>query len=329
MEGDNQYKVIIVGAGPSGLAMAACLNFLSIPNVILEREDCFAPLWQKKTYDRLKLHLAKPFCELPHMPFPKSYPTFVPKNQFVQYLDDYVNHFGITPRYNRFVELANYVEETKKWNINARNINSEEVEEYSCDFLVVASGETSDSFIPNVEGLETFTGEVIHTTQYKYGGRFEGKNVLVVGSGNSGMEIALDLSNYGAKTSIAIRSETHLLSRTIVNLGLYLMKYISVYWVDSIMTMLSKLKYGRDLTKYGIKRPQEGPFFLKVKYGKYPVIDVGTVEKIKSGEIQVLPRMVDIKADEVSFNNGKSYSFDVIVFATGFKRSTNKWLKVN
>ncbi|XP_047308976.1 probable indole-3-pyruvate monooxygenase YUCCA10 [Impatiens glandulifera] len=331
MEGDKQrcYKVIIVGAGPSGLAMAASLNILSIPNVILERDNCFAPLWQNKTYDRLKLHVAKSFCELPHMPYPKSYPTYVSRKELVQYLDHYINHFKITPRYNRFVESADYVEfeSTKKWNIKARNINSEEMEEYSCDFLIVATGENGDAFIPNVEGLETFVGEVIHTTQYKSGERYAGKNVLVVGSGNSGMQIALDLANHGAKTSIVVKSDMHILWSEATNVGLYLLKYISVYWVDSLLVMLSKLKYGNDLSKYGFKRPKEGPFLMKDKYGKYPIIDIGTMDKIKSGQIQVLPLIMEIKGSEVSFNNGKSYSFDVIIFATGFKRSTNKWLK--
>ena len=69
-------------------------------------------------------------------------------------------------------------------------------------------------------------------------------------------------------------------------MGLVLLKYIPVNVVDSLLVMLSKLWYG-DLTKYGIQRPQEGPFTLKAKYGKYPVIDVGTQQKIKSGEIQV------------------------------------------
>ena len=80
--------------------------------------------------------------------------------------------------------------------------------------------------------------------------------------------------------------QLHILSRGMVYLGLVLLKYFQYSHVDSLMVLLSKLRYG-DLTKYGIQRPQEGPFALKVKYGKYPVIDVGTYKKIKSGEIQV------------------------------------------
>lgn len=207
----QEHVVIVVGAGPSGLATAACLSQLSIPYVIIEREDCFASLWKKKSYDRLHLHLAKQFCELPHMSFPSTCPTYVPRKQFIQYLDEYVSHFKISPLYQRLVESAIYDEDNKKWNVKVKNLaNSGEVEEYFGRFLVVATGETSDAFMPEVEGLSSFKGEVIHSTQYKCGESYGDKNVLVVGAGNSGMEIALDLSNYGAKTSIVVRSPVRL-----------------------------------------------------------------------------------------------------------------------
>lgn len=80
--------------------------------------------------------------------------------------------------------------------------------------------------------------------------------------------------------------QLHILSREMVFLGLTLLKYIPPNMVDSLMVILSKLVYG-DTSKYGLTRPEEGPFFMKVKYGKYPIIDVGTLGKIKSGEIQV------------------------------------------
>ncbi|XAR58485.1 Indole-3-pyruvate monooxygenase [Bertholletia excelsa] len=306
MEPKGHPEVIIVGAGPSGLATAACLTRAGVPHIILEREDCFASLWKKKSYDRLHLHLAKQFCELPHFSFPATFPTYVPRKQFLQYLDDYASHFNIRPLYHRFVESASYDAVLKKWDVNARN--------------------TSDEFVPEVEGMNTFTGEVMHSTQYKTGEKYKDKRVLVVGAGNSGMEIALDLADHGAKTSIVVRSPIHILSRGMVFMGLILLKYIPYYAVDSLLVILSKLRYG-SLAKHGIQRPQEGPFALKVKCGKYPVIDVGAFNKIKSGELQVLPAIESIKGDEVRFDNGKSHPFDVIVFATGFKRSTHKWLK--
>lgn len=317
---------IVVGAGPSGLATAACLNRLSIPNIVLEREDCFASIWTKKSYDRLHLHLAKQFCELPHMPFPATSPTYISRKEFVKYLNDYVTHFSISPMYLRRVELATFEENQKKWKVKVRNVESGEEEEYSGRFLVVATGETSDEFVPEVEGLESFNGEIIHSTLYKNGEKYRGKNVLVVGSGNSGMEIALDLSDHGAKTSIVVRSPLHIMSKVIAHIELVLLPYLPLHIVDSIGVLLSKLYFG-DLMKYGIQRPKEGPFYMKEMYGKYPIVDVGTITKIKSGEIKVLPAIARITSNEMVFKNGKSHPFDAIIFATGFKRSTNKWLQ--
>ncbi|XP_048138970.1 probable indole-3-pyruvate monooxygenase YUCCA10 isoform X2 [Rhodamnia argentea] len=318
--------VVVVGAGPSGLATSACLKTLSIPHILLEREDCFASIWKKYAYDRLHLHLVKRFCELPHMHFPSDYPEYVPRDKFLRYLDDYVARFGIEPAYGRSVESAAYDEGAGKWRVNARDVGSGEVEEYLCRFLVVATGETSDPFVPEVEGIEGFAGKVIHSTLYKNGKEFNGSRVLVVGSGNSGMEIALDLADHGARTSIIVRSPVHVLSRKMANLGLRLMKYFPLHVVDSLLVLLSKLVYG-DMSKYGLRRPAEGPFFMKKQYGKYPFIDVGTCQKIKSGEIQVLPALKRVEGNVVEFEDGKSHPFDAVIFCTGFKRSTSKWLK--
>ncbi|KZV35153.1 hypothetical protein F511_06859 [Dorcoceras hygrometricum] len=98
---------------------------------------------------------------------------------------------------------------------------------------------------------------------------------------------------------IHLLSQIHILSRTITHVGLVLMKYLSLNKIDSILIMMSKLVYG-DLSKFGIQRPKEGPFVMKDKYGKYPVIDLGTCRKIKQGEIQVNYTYKDIILFEIS-----------------------------
>ena len=201
-----ETKVLIVGAGPSGLATSACLTRHSIPHLILEREDCYASLWKKRTYDRLGLHLAKEFCFLPHKPLPPDAPTFMPKDFFLKYVDDYVSQFNINPLYHRTVESASLVEAGKKWRIEAKNKLEGNVEVYHAEFLVVASGENNEGYIPDIKGLSSFPGEILHSNHYKSGSRYKSKDVLVIGCGNSGMEIAYDLKDHGARTSIVIRS---------------------------------------------------------------------------------------------------------------------------
>ncbi|KAI6691035.1 hypothetical protein NL676_027863, partial [Syzygium grande] len=202
---EKEVVVAIVGTGPSGLATAACLNRLGIANIVLEREDCSASLWRKRSYDRLKLHLAKQVCELPHMPFPSNSPKFVPRDQFIEYLDNYKSGFEIKLYCQWSVESASYDNRIGKWRIVARNTGSGEDEVYVAEFLVVASGESSEGVIPEVDGLASFGRAAMHSSECRNGREFRGKNVLVVGCGNSGMEIAHDLWSYGANTSIVAR----------------------------------------------------------------------------------------------------------------------------
>ncbi|KAF3440585.1 hypothetical protein FNV43_RR18869 [Rhamnella rubrinervis] len=318
--------VAIVGAGPSGLATAACLNSMLIPNIILEREDCCASLWKKRAYDRLKLHLAKRYCALPLLPHLPTTPKYMSKDTFVCYLDDYASRFNIKPLYNRSVEHSFYDENEKKWRIEAKNTVSGEMEVYAAKFLVVATGENSQAYVPEVPGLESFEGEIVHASEYKSGLTYGGKKVLVVGCGNSGMEISRDLSDFGAHTSILIRSPFHVLTRDMVFLGMKLLQYLPVKTVDSMLLTMAKLVFG-NLSKCGIHRPKQGPFAFKAATGKTPVIDRGAVEKIQAGEIEVVPDIVNIDGSTVEFKNGVHKSFDAIIFATGYKSVAYNWLQ--
>ncbi|KAB2603653.1 indole-3-pyruvate monooxygenase YUCCA10 [Pyrus ussuriensis x Pyrus communis] len=323
----EEVQVVIVGAGPAGLATSACLNHLKIPNVVLEREDCYASLWKKKSYDRLKLHLAKEFCELPYMPYPSNAPTYIPKDMFVQYLDNYVSQFKINPKCNRSVKSAFFDANVEKWRVTVENILSGEQEMYLGKFLVVASGENSVGYIPHVQGLDGFKGEAVHSSKYENGRKYSGKNVLVVGSGNSGMEIAYDLSNSGANTSIVVRSPVHVLNKEIVHFGMVLLKFIPLKIVDKVVVRLGKLKYG-NLSKFGIRRPKEGPFYLKATKGRSATIDVGCIKKIKTAEIKVLPSITSIDGNLIKFANGNYNWYDAIIFATGYSSSVLNWFKV-
>lgn len=193
---------VIVGAGPSGLAVGACLKEQGVPFVILERADCIASLWQKRTYDRLKLHLPKQFCQLPGMAFPLDFPEYPTKLQFIQYLEYYSAHFELSPRFNECVSSAKHDSVTGLWHVRTAT-----GAEYICRWLVVATGENAEMVVPEFDGSELFTGRVSHACEYKSGVDFRGKKVLVVGCGNSGMEVSLDLCNHNAFPSMVVRSK--------------------------------------------------------------------------------------------------------------------------
>lgn len=202
-------NVLIVGAGPAGLATAACLATHSIPFVILEREACTASLWKNLTYDCLHLHLPKEFCELPLFPFPSHYPTYPSRDQTVAYLDNYAEHFGIHPVFNTTVTSAEFSRQQGSWRVMA-DWNATRVC-YTTKALVVATGENGESVMPLFRGQESFGGKTCHGKEYRNGKKYENQKVLVVGTGNTGMEIALDLAKFGAKPTLVARSPVILL----------------------------------------------------------------------------------------------------------------------
>nr|GMD66084.1 probable indole-3-pyruvate monooxygenase YUCCA10 [Ipomoea batatas]GMD72606.1 probable indole-3-pyruvate monooxygenase YUCCA10 [Ipomoea batatas] len=164
-------------------------------------------------------------------------------------------------------------------------MESDAIETYIAKFVVAATSENGEGFIPVIDGLEGFSGEVMHSSEYRNGKTFEDKCVLVVGSGNSGMEIACDLSEYHAQSSIVVRGPVHVFSKEIIQLGMNSLKFIPVNIVDKMVVALSMWKYG-DLSLYGLQRPNKGPFYTKQTTGISPIIDVGTLSRIKSGEIK-------------------------------------------
>jgi indole-3-pyruvate monooxygenase len=203
---------IVVGAGPAGLSVAACLRARGVPCIVLDRADCIASLWQRRTYDRLRLHLPRHFCELPGMPFPDHYPEYPTKCQFVDYLNAYADRAGVQPRFNQAVTSARYDAAAQLWRVRAEDVtvvaaaeDAAATTEYIGRWLVVATGENAERVVPEFEGAKDFAGPVSHVSEYKCGEAYRGKRVLVVGCGNSGMEVCLDLCDHNALPSMVVR----------------------------------------------------------------------------------------------------------------------------
>ncbi|TVU07021.1 hypothetical protein EJB05_47060, partial [Eragrostis curvula] len=321
---------IIVGAGPSGLAVAACLREQGVPYVMLEREDCIASLWQKRTYDRLKLHLPKQFCELPRMPFPEHYPEYPTRRQFIDYLEDYVAKFEIKPEFNSTVLSARYDETSGLWRVRTSSPGAGEME-YIGRWLVVATGENAENVVPDIPGLEGFKGEVTHVSDYKSGESYCGKSVLVVGCGNSGMEVSLDLCDHGARPAMVVRDAVHVLPREVLGkstfeLAVLLMRWLPLWIVDKIMVLLAWLVLG-DLAKLGLRRPATGPLELKETHGRTPVLDYGAMARIRAGDISVVPAVTHFGKSHVELADGRVLSFDAVILATGYRSNVPQWLQ--
>jgi indole-3-pyruvate monooxygenase len=328
---------IIVGAGPAGLSVAACLHTHGVPSVVLERDDCIASLWQRRTYDRLRLHLPKRFCELPGMPFPASYPEYPTKHQFVSYLESYAAAFEVRPRFRQSVASARFDHAAGLWRVQASSTDedseSETTTEYIGRWLVVATGENAERILPEFDGASSFKGPVTHVSEYKSGEPYRGSRVLVVGCGNSGMEVCLDLCDYGARPAMVVRDAVHVLPREMLgvatfSIAAFLLRFLPLRLVDRLVVLLAGLFLGGDLPRLGLKRPVTGgPLELKNTTGRTPVLDIGALEKIRAGEIAIVPGVKRFTAGGAEMVDGSFVSADAVVLATGYHSNVPQWLK--
>ncbi|CAN0877652.1 Probable indole-3-pyruvate monooxygenase YUCCA4 [Linum grandiflorum] len=316
---------IIVGAGPSGLATAACLSQHGVPSLILEKSDCIASLWQHKTYDRLKLHLPKHFCQLPLMGFPDDFPKYPTKHQFLTYLQSYAAHFNIKPVFNQSVSAAEFDSSAAMWMVHTDEFL------YISRWLVVATGENAVPVVPEIGGMGKFKGRVVHTSEYKSAKEFEGQKVLVVGCGNSGMEVSLDLCRNNAVPYMVVRNTVHVLPREMMGMSTFgiamaLLKWLPLRFVDRVLLSAAGLFLG-NTDELGLRRPKTGPLELKNVTGKTPVLDVGALSQIRSGKIKVMEGVKEITKTGAKFLDGQEKDFDSIILATGYKSNVPTWLK--
>ncbi|KAK1270772.1 putative indole-3-pyruvate monooxygenase YUCCA4 [Acorus gramineus] len=323
---------IIIGAGPSGLAVAASLQRLSVPSLLIERSDSIAHLWNHQTYNRLSLHLPKHLCHLPHLPMPKTFPTYPTKSQFMSYLISYTQSFSLKPIFNSTAVSARFDPVGVVWRVVVARAGAGEVE-YESRWLVVATGENAEPVVATEEqAMGGFDGKKVHSAEYRTGEEFKGERVLVVGCGNSGMELCLDLVEHGATPFMVVRSGVHVLPKEILGISTFglamnMLKWFPVKMVDRFLVMMAKTMLG-DTEKYGLKRPKLGPLELKKTTGKTPVLDIGTLSFIKTGKIKIVPEVECLTQKGAKFVNGQEMQFDAVIFATGYRSNVPYWLKV-
>lgn len=312
---NSTHNIIIIGAGPAGLAIAGRLRKRGIDFTVLEASEQIAHSWHNH-YDRLHLHTVKQWSHLPHMPFPDDYPLYVSRDLLVNYYERYATSFSIKPIFNTKVTSVTKSKDGE-WIIQT---NTDEV--YHAKHVILSTGVNRIPNIPVFSGQETFSGEISHSKFYKNAQAFIGKQVLVVGMGNTGAEIALDLSEHDIDTTVTIRGPVNIIPRDIsgrpAQVTAKKLAKLPFGIGTSLGTLIRKAYIG-NLSKYGIESPKISPTRQLLETGKTPIVDIGTVAAIKKGRIKIVKEINNISDHTILFKDGKTKEIDAIILATGYK----------
>ncbi len=316
----TRVDALVIGAGPAGLAVGACLRSDDIPFLMLEAGERLGESWHTR-YDRLHLHTVKRYSALPFMPFPDSYPRYPSGQQVVEYLEAYARCFDLQPRFGQPVISAHFQDGC--WHTTTHDSR------YVSRYLIVCTGFNRQPNLPSWPGQQSFRGPIVHSADYRSGESFRGQRVLVVGLGNSGGEIAVDLWEHGVDTSIAVRGGVNIVPRDPFGIPIQVLSIfspsLSPRTTDALMRPLWRHLVG-DLRPHGLRSPSYGPLTGAATLGRIPVIDVGTVQLLKGGHVRIFGEIDRLTADGVVFKDGKEAQFDAVVLATGFRPALDSFL---
>ena len=235
--------------------------------------------------------------------------------QVIDYLEDYAGHFAVQPVFN--TEVSRIARDGAQWQVTTAG-----GEAIPAPTVIVATGIAHAPYRPSWPGMDLFRGRTIHSSEYRNPTPFAGKRVLVVGFGNSGGEIALDLADGGVHVMLAVRSPVQIIPRDL--LGIPILSWAIQYrplparLVDAINAPILRLAIG-DFRKLGLRRAEKGPRRMVEEDGHVPLIDIGTVARIRDGAIKLRGGIDRFTADSVVFADGRRESFDAVILATGFR----------
>jgi cation diffusion facilitator CzcD-associated flavoprotein CzcO len=306
---ETASDVLIIGAGAAGLATAACLKHYGIDALVLEAGDAPAQSWAAG-YDALKLHTIRRYSGLPRYPMPRTYPLYASRDQVVSYLQDYARHFDIVPRTGQRVQTAQQTDDG--WLVTTAS------DTFRSKILVAASGIFAAPVEPHWPGMETFRGSIQHTSSYKNAAPFAGKRVLIIGAGNSGAEIAVDVMKRAASTTVAIRNGVNVVPLSLLGVPIQLWGLLVLRLPPAVTRVVAKVLLKRAEARLQSAGIPKSPEPLLQAHG-IPIIGLSFINAVREERIQVKPAVTSFGEQEVTFADGTRQPFDAVLLATGFQ----------
>ena len=340
---DRDPAVLVVGGGQAGLSVAARLTQLKVDTLIVDRWPRIGDSWRKR-YHALTLHNQVQVNHLPYMPFPPNWPTYIPKDKLAAWFEAYVESMELN--YWTGTELlgGRYDEAAQRWTVKlslpdggARTMHPRHI--------VMATGISGIPSRPDIPTLQNFRGTILHSSQYEDGEAWKGKKALVIGSGNSGHDIAQDLVSSGAEATIVQRSSTMVVNvepSAQLPYGLYdeglpledcdlittsmplsLMRKSHILLTEQAKKLDQKLLDGLARKGFRLNFGEDGSgwqFKYLTRGGGY-YFNVGCSDLIVEGKVGLVQYsdIAEFVASGARMKSGEALAADLIVLATGYK----------
>jgi cation diffusion facilitator CzcD-associated flavoprotein CzcO len=339
---DRDPVVLVVGGGQAGLSIAARCKQLQLDTLIVDREARIGDNWRKR-YHALTLHNQVHVNHLPYMPFPPNWPVYIPKDKLANWFEAYVDAMELNYWTGTEFERGTYDEAEGYWSVVLRRADGSQRTMHP-RHVVMATGVSGIANVPDMPTLKDFAGTVLHSSQYSDGEEWSGKTAVVIGTGNSGHDIAQDLHSSGAKVMLVQRSSTLItniepsaqLAYAVYNEGTLedndliatSMPLVLAKRSHAMITEQSK-RFDQELldglARIGFKLDYgEGNTGWQFKYltrgGGY-YFNVGCSDLVVRGEIKLL-QFSDIESfatEGLRMKSGETFAADLIVLATGYK----------
>jgi putative flavoprotein involved in K+ transport len=312
------HEVAVIGAGPAGLAVAAASRAQGLSAVVVDKADAVGSTWRSH-YERLRLHTERTLSGLPGMAIPRKHGKWVPRAGVIEYLEDYARRNDLKLRLSTPVDRVEREGDTWKLVTPSDPLVARAV--------VIATGYNHTPHLPDWPGSRSFAGQLIHSARYRTATPFRGQDVLVVGTGNSGAEIAVDLADGGARrVRVAVRTPPNILRRQVLGvssqrLGV-LLRRVPVSIVDPVASAVARLTVG-DLTAYGLPASPRGTY-ARAKEGQIPILDVGFIDAVKQARVTVVPAVRGFDGPDVLLEGGGRIRPDAVIAATGYVRGLER-----
>jgi cation diffusion facilitator CzcD-associated flavoprotein CzcO len=313
-------RVCLIGAGSSGIAAAKALYERGIDFDCFEKSDRVGGNWvfenkngMSAAYRDLFINTSRPRMEYSDFPMPESYPDFPHHSQIAAYFEEYVEHFGFHDQ----IVFETAVEHAARQEDGSWRVELDTGESLDYDALIVANGHHWNPRWPEpaFPGSESFTGEQLHAHSYVENSIFAGKRVVVLGMGNSAMDIAVESSYVAESTYLAARQGVWIIP-----------KYVFGKPVDQIRNdpripfkfrqrLIQQLvrSYSGPPEHHGLPKPNH-------RFGEaHPTVSGRILDRIQHGTIQVKPNIDSLAGSQVRFVDGSAVDADVVVYCTGYK----------